>query len=162
MHGGGGWRSGSLLACRTARLLDWLAGSVPLLRCFLSKEQQNANIIEWNIIYVLHLQSAVRQAQTHTHTRRLRAAGTYALVPMRDNPLAPYIQCPALYPFRSFRTLLHMGYRCQQLPQLAIPQSRFCTRFVFFSLSLWHTNIYLFFFFGKVAPSIHKYPLVSC
>jgi len=105
-------------------------------RFFLNKEQQNANIIEWNIIYVLHLQSAVR----HSHT--------YAAF-LSENPVSkpspPELNdCP------------HSGHFCIWDTQM---------EWKWFGLAVSDSPVAFWEFFslrssfGKVAPPIHKYPL---
>lgn len=89
----------------------------------LSKEQQNANIIEWNIIYVLHLQSAARQ-QFSSRTHMLHAPHVPRKLPYTCTGRNDPSSTPSLTLSWSFGALLHMGCRCQQSPQqLAIPQS---------------------------------------
>lgn len=116
----------------------------------LSKEQQNANIIEWNIIYVLHLQSAARQ-QFSSRTHMLHAPHVPRKLPYtctgRNDPSSTL---PLLLLLLVIWGPFAYG---MPLPTVAAAVSNSPVAFSLFFCTAR--------FSGKVAPSTHKYLLVS-
>lgn len=139
------------------------AASLPLrtpfdigLSLVLSKEQQNANIIEWNIIYVLHLQSAVG-----SRTHMLHTTPVYVYGPGDSRNRRPLFPSTLSLPLSVIWGTFAYGMP-PPMPTVAAAVSNspvaFSAPLYFFSFAFLLLDAR---FSGKVAPSTHKYPLVS-